>query len=713
MLRPPFGEASCEATRAGEHQSFALLSCQHTAVFASDAGAVHLVAMKNHRGTRRPNFAQRQDAALDRFWGKHARSLTVRLDLRALFIVFGGLLGASSACLDDSQSSVSRLPPRVQNEQRSGQLRTILSFAANQSDDLLIRLDYFEVDCVSGARLAQGLSASAMVKTAGHTLTPGIPGLEDLPLDHASKHRYSDHLQTLRPGCFDVIATPVDAGGAVDPRCKAAQRSNVRVDRGQTGEIVLINQCQRPGTGGLDSILVHNHAPQLIQVTFENSKFGQCARDVVACASATDVDGDPLVFEWSQIPTDAPLLAEGTKVLQSLSSMPGSHKECIRYRPTRVGRFDIKVKVFDQARVNGELIRFQDITEEGYESKDELDFFFYSMPNSEGGKAKVPELLGRKKSGILVLGSSVVGGLDSEEALAAQAVLDKIRLATPKDANGKDAPLESVELLNPVDWSNKSLRDFSRYRAIVIGDPDCGSTPPEIPQLWTAAVNGNVLIYGSNPSRHGRLDVIEQAIAFASQDDRRTGAFITTSCYYHSAPAETAVNWLNAFGERGLRDPDKEAAFKVVHAGGCPNQASVVASFDLDAQENLLGYSDALLSKWGCSAHNFFQSWPENFRPVALATDYGAFSRVTGFPGEPFVLARGAHFHSCGNGVKEIGEECDDGNRIDGDGCDRSCSVQECGDGFLQGDEYCDDGNKIDGDGCSSKCTIEVDPCDP
>jgi cysteine-rich repeat protein len=37
--------------------------------------------------------------------------------------------------------------------------------------------------------------------------------------------------------------------------------------------------------------------------------------------------------------------------------------------------------------------------------------------------------------------------------------------------------------------------------------------------------------------------------------------------------------------------------------------------------------------------------------------------------------------HVCGNGIQEIGEECDDGNSINGDGCSIDCRYDYCGDG--------------------------------
>jgi cysteine-rich repeat protein len=79
----------------------------------------------------------------------------------------------------------------------------------------------------------------------------------------------------------------------------------------------------------------------------------------------------------------------------------------------------------------------------------------------------------------------------------------------------------------------------------------------------------------------------------------------------------------------------------------------------------------------------------------------------------------------CGNGEFDPGEECDDGNTKNGDGCSSQCVVEcgyrcqchawdppcihrtVCGDAFLTSDEECDDGNTISGDGCSNSCQLE------
>src|SRR5262249_21746087 len=62
---------------------------------------------------------------------------------------------------------------------------------------------------------------------------------------------------------------------------------------------------------------------------------------------------------------------------------------------------------------------------------------------------------------------------------------------------------------------------------------------------------------------------------------------------------------------------------------------------------------------------------------------------------------------TCGDGTVDPGEPCDDGNAIDGDGCDSNCTPTGCGNAIITMGEACDDGNTINGDGCSSSCTVE------
>ncbi|MBM4376158.1 MAG: hypothetical protein FJ095_13835 [Deltaproteobacteria bacterium] len=77
---------------------------------------------------------------------------------------------------------------------------------------------------------------------------------------------------------------------------------------------------------------------------------------------------------------------------------------------------------------------------------------------------------------------------------------------------------------------------------------------------------------------------------------------------------------------------------------------------------------------------------------------------------------------ACGNAVVDVGEECDDGNLNDNDGCTQQCTKGEptptgsataassgggasCGNGKLDPGEACDDGNDVDSDSCHNNCT--------
>jgi len=65
----------------------------------------------------------------------------------------------------------------------------------------------------------------------------------------------------------------------------------------------------------------------------------------------------------------------------------------------------------------------------------------------------------------------------------------------------------------------------------------------------------------------------------------------------------------------------------------------------------------------------------------------------------------------CGDGTVDTGEQCDDGNDTNGDGCSAACKTEvaaKCGDGTVDAGEQCDDGNATSGDGCSSACKTEV-----
>jgi cysteine-rich repeat protein len=131
------------------------------------------------------------------------------------------------------------------------------------------------------------------------------------------------------------------------------------------------------------------------------------------------------------------------------------------------------------------------------------------------------------------------------------------------------------------------------------------------------------------------------------------------------------------------------------------------------------------------------QSCIVNCYPVGGSTGGGGATQSTFVPSK-----------TCGNGVLEQGEDCDDGippakkldpnNPIPDTGCSAQCLVEanflcpepnkpcvdqrKCGNGVLTSDEICDDGNTADNDGCSANCQKITDgwqcrvpgkPCTP
>src|SRR5437764_5898369 len=67
----------------------------------------------------------------------------------------------------------------------------------------------------------------------------------------------------------------------------------------------------------------------------------------------------------------------------------------------------------------------------------------------------------------------------------------------------------------------------------------------------------------------------------------------------------------------------------------------------------------------------------------------------------------------CGDGTREGDEECDDGNLVDGDGCDSNCTRTRCGNGIKTGTEACDPpcgSGCPQGQVCTNSCTCETTP---
>lgn len=231
---------------------------------------------------------------------------------------------------------------------------------------------------------------------------------------------------------------------------------------------------------------------------------------------------------------------------------------------------------------------------------------------------------------VLILDTTVIGGAASLEAVTAA-------------AQGF-----TVDVVDAATWGAMSAADFASYRAIILGDPQCvEDTAPLIAAetnrtVWGPEIDGNIIIIGTDPEFHSTFgpggaqggDVVtDNGIAFAAALEGKTGAYITLSCYYAFAIPSTPVPVLDQFGG---------GVFTVV--------GQFSPSFTEDAHilstDFALGtLTDDILSNWGQSVHEAFDSFDSSFEPLAISlgfTGTGSLTFPDGSIGIPYILTAGA-----------------------------------------------------------------------
>lgn len=228
----------------------------------------------------------------------------------------------------------------------------------------------------------------------------------------------------------------------------------------------------------------------------------------------------------------------------------------------------------------------------------------------------------------------------------------------------------TVVVLKPPAWSALTTEDYKTYRAIVLPDPNCSRFSPSILEpveanraVWSPAVTGNMIVIGTDPAFHksipGATTLMQQSLKFVTDVKGKTGFYFSLSCYYWDTP-ETTIHCLDHFGD-----------FRVHSNISCNNRAHIVAN-----HPTLDTLTDEDLSNWSCSVHEVISQYPTNFAPLAIALDMtGSGSNMFADTSEgiPYIVARGVKVEHCGDGKLDLGEECDDGNSKDEDGCSSTC----------------------------------------
>jgi len=215
---------------------------------------------------------------------------------------------------------------------------------------------------------------------------------------------------------------------------------------------------------------------------------------------------------------------------------------------------------------------------------------------------------------VLVLDSTVSGGVNSKEALFAASLG------------------YGVDVVDNAAWTAMTSDQFASYHGIIIGDPTCNSTLPAAltgnVATWTPVVNGNVIVIGTDAVFHysqGGQVLLEKSMAFAMSQAEKTNLYLDLSCIGDSNP-NAGNSILNALSPGWTWGQP-----------GCEDAIHVVATNPF-----LIGMTDADLSNWSCSVHEYATAWPADFVPIALDTDAPPnFTSPDGFSGSPYVLGRG------------------------------------------------------------------------
>ncbi|HEX8123928.1 MAG TPA: PKD domain-containing protein [Solirubrobacteraceae bacterium] len=194
------------------------------------------------------------------------------------------------------------------------------------------------------------------------------------------------------------------------------------------------------------------------------------------------------------------------------------------------------------------------------------------------------------------------------------------------------------ELVTDGIWASKTASDFASYRAIVLGDPHCQADSADAAvanaDVWGPAISGNAFIIGGDTAvheEHGSRKVVDAGIDYAVGQPGKTGVYISLSCGFYGAQPYTPVPLLEHLSTHG------ESPRFTVHDPPCYDGEHVVVEHSA-----FLLITDELLSGWGCSVNQAFDTYPDDFLPLAIDRNgEAAYVAPDGTSGTPYILVRG------------------------------------------------------------------------
>jgi len=197
-----------------------------------------------------------------------------------------------------------------------GQLAITLP-APGSSTVTAFLIEVYEGSCLTSAPVDPENSVCVALEPGDLPL--GLPS----PAPQAGDHKFADRYFNLLVGDYCVRATPKTAcgGAGLTVTGCTAPTGTATVTAGLTKEIVLVSDCDRTDTGGLDTVVVLNNDPLIQSLTFSPSKFVCAGSAVTITATALDPDLDPLNWTWTSVPGGCSATGSSSSAVTEQSSM--------------------------------------------------------------------------------------------------------------------------------------------------------------------------------------------------------------------------------------------------------------------------------------------------------------------------------------------------------------------------------------------------------
>jgi hypothetical protein len=260
----------------------------------------------------------------------------------------------------------------------TGETGLAIAAAANtggETDVAKMQYSISRVACADGEDF-KPLNRTITVKLESMMLPGGIPAFENSPLDKDSAHPFSDNFVVLPAGCYNIDAMPLNKDGGQSTDCAPAWAKGVGVLDGETTEVFLISQCKGAAIGALDTIVALNRPPSLEQVSYQPSKFISVGDTDTICVTASDPNGDPVEFTWTNVGPvcDNPIVVASDQEGKSST-------QCVALTATMAGAFMFEVRIYDLLHdERGNLLSFEQwLRDHGYpnDSHDSLRLPLY------------------------------------------------------------------------------------------------------------------------------------------------------------------------------------------------------------------------------------------------------------------------------------------------------------------------------------------------